>query len=112
MEFPELSHYLDQKIDTKFPNGFNQNKILRFDSIFECGNLDSAYLVAQNKYTLLLKVDTNTRGGSHWFYFKVMNWRPGQTVEFKILNLVRNLQGFYSKGMNIYTRQENKKGTS
>jgi hypothetical protein len=60
---------------------------------------------------LLLKVDTNTRGGTHWFYFKVLNWRPGQTVEFQILNLVRNLNEFYNRGMNIYTRTENSKGT-
>jgi len=59
----------------------------------------------------LLKVDTNTRGGTHWFYFKVYNWRAGQTVKFSILNFVRNLQDFYAKGMNVYVRSENLSGT-
>ena len=80
---------------------------MQFLSNFECGNLDSAYLVNENHYNLLLKVDTNTRGGTHWFYFKVMNWRAGQTVKFSILNLVRNLSSFYEKGMSVYTRNEN-----
>jgi hypothetical protein len=34
--------------------------LLQFDSNFESGNLDSAYLVNIQEYNLLLQVDTNT----------------------------------------------------
>lgn len=33
---------------------------IRFDSIFECGNLDKAVLVKDNEYELYLRVDCNT----------------------------------------------------
>ncbi len=72
-----MNRYVNERLDTQFPLYVDQKKLLQFDSNFECGNLDSAYLLGESKYTLLLKVDTNTRGGSHWFYFKVLNWRPG-----------------------------------
>ena len=55
------------------PSFINENSILQFDSHFECGNLDSAYLVNENEYNLLMKVDTNTKGNSFWFYYKVTN---------------------------------------
>lgn len=77
-----------------------------FDSNFESGNLDSAYLDNLDRYNLLLKVDTNTKGHNHWFYFKAQNWYPGQTCTFTILNMVRDLSSFYGKGMNIQTRYE------
>lgn len=55
---------------------------------------------------MLLKVDTNTRGYTHWFYFKVANWQPGQTYTFNILNMSRDLSSFYFRGMNILTQME------
>jgi hypothetical protein len=84
--------------------------LLQFDSNFESGNLDSAYLVNIQEYNLLLQVDTNTRGHTHWFYFKVLNWRPESTVKFNILNMGRDLSNFYSRGMNIVTRVESANG--
>ena len=73
--------------------------MLQFDSNFESGNLDSAYLLNQWEYNLMLKVDTNTRGNTYWFYFKVLNWIPETTVTFNILNIGRNLSAFYERGM-------------
>jgi len=85
--------------------------LIQIDSNFECGNVDSAYLVSESEYNILLKVDTNTRGGTHWFYFKVLEWwRPGQVVTFNILNMVRDLTRFYGRGMNIMSRTESLNG--
>ena len=42
-----------------------------FDSAFEGGNLDMAVRVKPNEYDLFLRCDTNTRGHTAWFYFKV-----------------------------------------
>jgi hypothetical protein len=58
----------------------------------------------------MLKVDTNTRGNTYWFYFKVLNWRPDTTVTFNILNIGRDLSAFYSRGMQILSRVESLDG--
>lgn len=84
--------------------------MLQFDSNFESGNLDSAYLVNEREYNLLCKVDTNTKGHTYWFYFKVLNWRPKAKATFNILNIARDLYPFYSRGMNIWTRTESSNG--
>lgn len=76
----ELKHYLNHDIQTKLPSYVNQSTLLEFDSNYESGNLDSVYLANENDYNLLMKVDTNTKGNAFWFYFKVSNGRPGQTV--------------------------------
>lgn len=71
---PELYNYLSSSMETKLPVHINQKRLLQFDSNFESGNLDSVYLVSEVEYNLLCKVDTNTKGNTYWFYFKVLNW--------------------------------------
>ena len=73
---PELYNYLSKDMETMLPSFINQSKILQFDSNFESGNLDSVYLVNEKEYNLLCKSDTNTKGNTYWFYFKVLNWKP------------------------------------
>ena len=48
---------------------------LLFDSNFECGNLERAYLREGNpyEYFLLVSNDTNTIGFNQWFYFRATN---------------------------------------
>ncbi len=53
-----------------------------------------------------MKVDTNTRGNTYWFYFKVTNFIIGMKYKFNILNFTRSLDQFYQQGMNIVTRAE------
>jgi hypothetical protein len=77
------------------PKNIEENSVLRFDSNFECGNLDSAYIFGPREYNLLMRVDTNTRGNTYWFMFKVSNFRVGCTYKFNILNFTRNLDLFY-----------------
>jgi len=67
-----------------------------FNSNFESGNLDSVYLENLDRYCMLLKVDTNTKGHNHWFHFKVQNWHPSQRSVFTIMNCVRDLSSFFS----------------
>ena len=55
-----------------------------------------------------MKVDSNTRGYTYWFMFKVSDFRVGQTYRFNILNFTRDLAKFYSKGMNLVTKVERK----
>ena len=101
-----MQQYLANPLNTKFPNFINQKNILRFDQNFECGNLDSAYLFNENVYNLLMKVDTNTKGNTYWFMYKVNNFKIGTTARFNILNFTRSMEGFYRDGMNVVTRAE------
>ena len=55
-----------------------------------------------------MKVDSNTRGYTYWFMFKVSEFRVGRTYRFNILNFTRDLAKFYSKGMNLVTKVEKK----
>jgi len=103
---PELYAYLSKDMETKLPNFINEKKLLQFDGNFESGNLDSVYLVNESEYNLLCKTDTNTKGNTYWFYFKVLNWHPKSKAVFNLLNVARDLHRFYSHGMQIWTRTE------
>lgn len=46
---------------------------LKFDSKFECGNLDKVVKISDTEYDLYMRVDSNTRGHNQWFYFSVAN---------------------------------------
>lgn len=100
--------YLSAFLKTKLRKNIDEEDILVFDQNFECGNLDSVYLHSQYEYNLLMKVDSNTRGYTYWFMFKVSDFRVGQTYRFNILNFTRDLAKFYSKGMNLVTKVEKK----
>jgi hypothetical protein len=51
-----------------------------------------------------MKVDTNTKGNTYWFMFKVSDFQVGMTYKFNILNFSRNLEKFYKQGMNVFTK--------
>ena len=51
-------------------------------------------------------MDTNTKGHTHWFYFKIANWQPGHTYTFNVVNMSRDLSKFYFRGMNVLTQLE------
>lgn len=63
--------YLKNEIKTKLPHNVEEDYVLDFDQNFEGGNLDSVYLVSEYEYNLVMKVDTNTKGNTYWFMFKV-----------------------------------------
>lgn len=90
-----MQEYSQRSYQTQFPPFVNQNKILVFDQNFESGNLDSAYLSNHEEYNLLMKVDSNTRGNTYWFHFKVQNFRVGQRYTFNLFNFTRSMEKFY-----------------
>lgn len=49
---------------------------LHFDADFECGNLDLVVKVSEMEYDLFMRVDSNTRGHTCWFFFKVSQIKP------------------------------------
>ena len=46
---------------------------LKFNSDFESGNLDCAIKVSDKEYDLFMRVDSNTKGHTNWYYFEVEN---------------------------------------
>lgn len=64
------------------------------------------------EYNLLMKVDTNTKGNTYWFMFKVSDFMVGLRYRFNVLNFSRNCEKFYSQGMNIVTKRERKSNKS
>ena len=100
--------YLGKEIQTKLPSNIDDECVLDFDQNFEGGNLDSVYLVNEYEYNLVMKVDTNTKGNTYWFMFKVNEFLQGAKYKFNIMNFTRNVEKFYSSGMNICTKIEKK----
>lgn len=64
--------------------GRKSDRILRFDSHFESGNLDSAFHLGQDTYRLNLQYDANKSGSCQWFYFAINNTRKDVVYTFYI----------------------------
>lgn len=60
------------------------------------------------EYNLLMKVDTNTKGNTYWFMFKVSDFMVGIRYRFNVLNFSRNMDLFYNNGMNVVIKKEKK----
>lgn len=78
------------------------NNDISFDSAFESGNLDMAVRIKKNEYDLFLRCDTNTRGHTAWFYFKVSNKEQLGEIQFNICNFGKR-KNLYAHGMKPYT---------
>jgi hypothetical protein len=49
-----------------------------------------------------MRVDSNTRGHTCWFFFKVSNYLDRQRAKFNIANFSRS-ELMYDSGMKVYT---------
>ena len=58
-----------------------------FNSLFESGNLDCAIKVGEAEFDLFLRVDSNTKGHTQWFYFSVKNGSRKQKLKMNLCNL-------------------------
>jgi hypothetical protein len=61
-----------------------------FDSSFESGNLDASIKVDEAEYDLFMRVDTNTKGHTNWYYFTVKNDEFTGKVKFNICNFLKS----------------------
>ena len=94
--------------------------VLIFDSRFENGNLRKAAKCNNIEYNLWLENDTNTRGHTQWFYFKVIYKdvplraeKKTHRVRFNVMNLAKTAS-LYEHGMKPWAwskRQHEKDGT-
>ncbi len=99
----KLSYYLTTRYDgwEFYARRYLPKKVLKFDGMFESGNLDGVELVDADQYWITVTPDTNTSDYVQWFYFSVSNTTAGKVVSFKILNLVKR-RTLYSQGMRIW----------
>ena len=98
--------------------GLSTEDIINFESNFESGNLKFVYLINpeeegesefirvennnyNNNYELILQNDTNTRGHSQWFFFRISNGKKGQKIKLNIMNFQRKTSK-YSLGIKIW----------
>ncbi|KAJ3050567.1 Cytosolic carboxypeptidase 2 [Rhizophlyctis rosea] len=74
------------------------DRTLLFESRFESGNLKEAVRVGEYEYDLKVRQDTNTRGHTQWFYFRLANIIPQIPYYFNIINLMKP-DSLYNYGM-------------
>lgn len=90
------------------------DKILRFDSKFESGNLMYAYHLGSNSYHLILEYDHNHSGSCQWFYFELKNVKADIKYQFYISGFHKN-SGVFKTGSKIFwysVKQYQKSGIS
>ena len=127
--------YLFNKDDNLNKSGISPEDIINFESNFECGNLQFAYLInpqeeeliteenktnintpreittnnnSNNNYELFLQNDTNTKGYSQWFFFRITKGKKGQKIKLNIMNFQRK-KTLYSSGLKIWYYSQKKK---
>lgn len=84
------------------------NSYLSFDSDFESGNLDFVIKRSPEEYDLFLRIDSNTKGHSQWYFFGVtlkglfssQSNKP-QKIRLNIMNLSKHAS-LYKQGMKPY----------
>lgn len=81
-----------------------------FDSDFESGNLDFVIRRSPDEYDLFLRVDSNTKGHSQWFFFSLVlkgllksmpDLGKRSKVKLNIMNLSKHAS-LYKQGMKPY----------
>ena len=108
-----IDEYSPQKLIEK--NGFDKDDTLIFESRFESGNLQLAFLTELyndnldcDKYQLFLSNDTNTTGYTQWFFFRITNTKKKKKINLSIMNMLRK-HTKYQNGIKIwiYSKKKN-----
>lgn len=83
------------------PKETRNDRVLRFDSQFESGNLDRAVLLCDNTYHLILEYDRNKSESCQWFYFEMKNVRKSINYQFYISGF-HKAGGVFSSGSRVF----------
>ena len=86
---PNIQKFFKENTKECLPLCNSNNESLIFNSYFESGNLDTVLRRGNNQYDLYLRVDSNTRGHTQWFYFSVKSQKEEQ-VQLRIVNLTKS----------------------
>ena len=85
----------------------NRESEIIFNSCFESANLDCVIKVNPCEFDLFLRIDSNTRGHTQWFYFSVSNGSKIGNLTFNICNLTKP-RTLYEQGMRPYVFSKKK----
>jgi|JI6StandDraft_1071083.scaffolds.fasta_scaffold65258_1 hypothetical protein len=77
------------------------NEEFIFNGAFEGGNLDCVIKVSPDEFDLFLRIDSNTRGHTGWYFFSIANGSRKQEITINIGNL-RKPSPLYAQGMRPY----------
>ena len=77
-----------------------KDEILGFESRFECGNLQSAFVINKNEYELFLQTDFGNDKYTNWFFFRVYNTRKNNVYKFTVNNMAK-AKSLFNEGMKI-----------
>ncbi|CAK61401.1 unnamed protein product (macronuclear) [Paramecium tetraurelia] len=80
------------------PTYFNR---IKFNSIFESGNLDIVIQVSEFEYDLYMRVDGNTQGHTSWYNFELSGLNQGEKIQLNICNFTKSHR-LYERGMKPY----------
>jgi hypothetical protein len=58
--------------------------------MFESANLDCVVRISDREYDLFLRIDSNTRGHTVWYYFLIKNGRHKRNVCLNICNMTKH----------------------
>ncbi|CAD8204094.1 unnamed protein product [Paramecium octaurelia] len=84
-----------------------EDENIKFDSLFESGNLFQVFKKSDHDYILLLQNDINTKGYTQWFYFSIQNKNSLLcNIRLSIININKNMC-FYRQGMKILINECN-----
>ena len=79
-----------------------------FDSDFESGNLDFVFKLENTSiYYCFMRMDTNTKGHTQWFYFKIWNTKANEPITFHICNCEKE-KTLFGKGLKPYVFSKKK----
>nr|XP_023658763.1 cytosolic carboxypeptidase 1 isoform X2 [Paramormyrops kingsleyae] len=85
----------------------DDGECLKFNSLFESGNLRKAVQVRKFEYDLILNSDINSNHYHQWFYFEVSSMRAGTPYRFNIINCEKsNSQFNYGMQVLMYSVRE------
>ncbi|CAD8208102.1 unnamed protein product [Paramecium octaurelia] len=80
------------------PNCFSR---IKFNSIFESGNLDIVVQVSEFEFDLYMRVDGNTQGHTSWYNFELSGMKKGEKIQLNICNFTKSHR-LYERGMKPY----------
>ncbi|CAD8114872.1 unnamed protein product [Paramecium sonneborni] len=86
---------------------YQSDEDIKFDSLFESGNLFQVFKKSDRDYILLLQNDINTKGYTQWFYFSISNKSSNLcNIKLSIININKDMC-FYRQGMKILINECN-----
>jgi murein tripeptide amidase MpaA len=84
------------------PPESRSDRILRFDSHFESGNLSRVFHLSSDTYHCILEYDPNASGSCQWFYFRISNTRRDGKYTFYISGF-HKVKSLYHSGARIFS---------